>query len=85
MQLVWSYREPLSSYEGRYIPSALPKERIEAVTQLFITFWTKTPGDADLESSAITPFSISSAFILNNNESIMDKTVSSEKEISYQG
>jgi hypothetical protein len=35
----------------------LPKEGIEAITQLLITFWTEVPRDADLESTAIARFS----------------------------
>ncbi len=57
MQLVWSHLEPLGSHEGLHIPSELPIEGIEAVTQLFMTFWTETPRNADLQSTAIARFS----------------------------
>jgi hypothetical protein len=57
MQAVWSHFEPLTSHEGRHISATLPKEGMEAVTQLFMTFWTEVPRNADLESTAIARFS----------------------------
>jgi hypothetical protein len=57
MQAVWSHLEPLASRESRHIPTTLPKEGVEAVTQLIMTFWTETPTDVNLESTAIARFS----------------------------
>ena len=57
MQAVWSRLEPLVSHEGRHIPALLPKYGIESVVQLFMTFWTEIPRDADLGSTAIARFS----------------------------
>ena len=57
MQEVWSHLEPLASHEGHHTPAMLPKDGVEAVTQLFMTFWTEISKNADLESSAIARFS----------------------------
>lgn len=58
MQKVWSLLQPLAICDQNHqVPSALPNDIIEATAHLFLTFWTETPKDVDLEKSAIARFS----------------------------